>query len=60
MSFLKCMNKDCSNLIPINKVGDPNPKPMRWKYKSKYNHTQINVCESCWQKARSLKVPERE
>lgn len=47
----------CKVYIAIPWVGEPS-KPMRFKWKDKRKMTQVHVCETCWERARSLKVPE--
>jgi hypothetical protein len=59
MTFLRCMNKKCQVVIRVPHVSEIDPPPMYWKWKDNTKMTKINVCKSCWEKARTLKVPQK-
>jgi hypothetical protein len=52
MVGFKCMNKGCKTVMYAN-------GKMYWKWKDKTHMTQQHVCKPCWDKARSLKVLEK-
>jgi hypothetical protein len=52
MVRFKCMNKGCKTVMYAN-------GKMYWKWKDKTHMTQQHVCKPCWDKARSLKVLEK-
>jgi hypothetical protein len=53
MMGFKCHT--CKGFVPIPKVGD-NANRTKFKWKDKTHMTKVVVCESCWSRARSLKV----